>query len=59
MPHNQSKGRQKCLFDVLPHIRLAPELRQAVLPALAELVAEVLRRPDGTGREGGTHDEPR
>ncbi len=56
MKHNQRQGRQACLFDPLPRVRLAPELRQAVLPALAALLAAVLRQPAATPREGGPHD---
>ena len=57
MNHHQCKRRQQSLFDLLPQIRLVPELRQAVLPVLAELIAAVLRQPDQIRREGGPRDD--
>ena len=57
MNHFQRRGRQERLFEPLPRIRLVPELRQAVLPALAELIAAVLRQPTRDRREGGPCDE--
>ena len=57
MNHSQRTGRQQCLFDPPPRIRLVPELRQAVLPALAELIAAVLRQPTRDQREGGPCEE--
>ena len=56
MNHRKRASRQQCLFDPLPRIRLVLELRQAVLSALAELVAAVLRQPASSPREGGPHD---
>lgn len=57
MNHSQRKGRQECLFAPPPQIRLGPELRQAVLPALAKLIAAVLREPSRGPREGVPCDE--
>ncbi len=55
MNHRTRPGRQQSLFARLPRVQLAPELRQAVLPALAELIAAVLRRLPSPP-EGGPHD---
>ena len=45
--------RQRRLFAPGTAIRLAPDLRRAALPALAELIAAALVRP---AREGEPHD---
>ena len=50
MNHHRRPGRQQCLFDPGPRIRLKPALRHAVLPALAALIAQVLRPPARTPR---------
>ena len=57
MNHHQRPGRQQRLFDPGPRIRLKPALRQAVLPALAALIAQVLRPPARTARRGGRHEK--
>ena len=56
MNHRKRKTRQAQLFDALPRVRITMELRQAVLPTLAELIAAVLRQPDDSLREGGSRD---
>ena len=57
MNHHRRPGRQQCLFDPGPRIRLQPALRQAVLPALAALIAQVLRPPARTPRREGRHEK--
>ena len=55
MNHRTRPGRQQSLCARLPRVQLAPELRQAVLPALAELIAAVLRRLPSPPA-GGPHE---
>ena len=57
MNHHRRQGRQRRLFDPEPPIRLKPALRQAVLPALAALIAQVLRPPARIPRRGGRHEK--
>ena len=57
MNHQQRRGRQQWLFSPASPIQLPPQLRQAVLPALAELIAAVLRQPVASREEGGQRDE--
>lgn len=57
MHHHRRPGRQQSVFDPGPRIRLRPAPRQAVLPPLAALIAQVLRPPAGTPRRGGRHEK--
>lgn len=56
MNHRKRKIRQAQLFEALPRVRITMELRQAVLPVLAELIEALLRQPDDSLREGGSRD---
>ena len=57
MKHQQRRGGQQELFSPAAPIQLSPQLRRAVLPALAELIAAVLRRPGAPRAEGGQREE--
>lgn len=57
MNHQQRRGGQQFLFSPVSPIQPSPQLRRAVLPALAELIAAVLRRPVAPREEGGQRDE--
>ena len=57
MKHQQRRGGQQDLFSPVSPIQLSPQVRRAVLPALADLIAAVLRRPVAPRAEGGRRDE--
>lgn len=57
MKHQQRRGGQQELFSPVSPIQVSPQLRRAVLPALAELIAAVLRRPVAPRAEGDQRDE--
>ena len=57
MNQRKSGRRQQDLFHPRSPVQLNPELRQAVLPALAALIAAALRRPAAPPPKGGPHED--
>ena len=57
MRHRKRKTLQrKLVLAPPPRINLPRAVKEEAVSALADLIAEVMRQPDRTPREGGGHE---
>ena len=53
---NRKTLQRELALTPAPRINLPRAVKEMAVPSLADLIAEVMRQPDRTPREGGGHE---